>query len=512
MRERQRRKRANGAETNFAAQAIDITKPADARYAATVLSLSKNKSRTAWDWYDKLGEIHYAVSRSTKVAGYAELGVYKLEPNGDIGEQVTSGMAAEIAAGLYSPYGGVRGLVERFITLMKIPADSYLIKTMNGTEHDGYDFVSADELIMPDPTSLVHATPGTALKRLTLPGKSQWDDSEQSETIAAAEFIGRVWRPSPRFVDLPDSPMIPLDSACELLHLLTIGLRSKLLSRLASNGIMYIPSEVNEARSAAPTGEPGEFHQNKVLNTLIEAAVYASRNPTAPEAAMPIFMSGPGIHGDQFKHIIMDQELYTTDMELRVELIHRILTGLDIQPMQVTGVHTGNHWAAWASSEDELRVSVRPDLETMCWALTRLVLWKQMQDRGQKPGMIAKHVIWFDMSKAQSHQNIAEDARQMADRILISPEATRRAAGWGERDAPNPIDYIRMCGIAMGDPYLATFDMPEAKKFDWEKIGSAKTGPNADSQAPDSNVGPGKGQPGSPADNKSNTPKRLRPA
>lgn len=523
MSERHRRRRGKDAESpNFAAQQIDMTKPSDAKYATTVLQASRGKSRTSWDWYEKLGEIHYGVSRSSKVGGYAELGVYKLERNGETGEQVTTGLAGEIAASLYSPYGGMRGLVERFLTLMKIPADSYLIQCMNDGQPDGFDFVSSDELKMPDPTALagskstiLDAKSGDGLMRITLPGKSAWDGGTGTaleERISPANFIGRVWRPSSRFVDLPDSALAALDTECEMLHLLTIGMRSKLLSRLASNGIMYVPSEINEARSSAPSGTPGEFHNNKVLDELLKAAFYAAQNPTSPEAAMPVFLSGPGAFADSLKHIVMDQGLLDTDMKARTELIQRILTGLDIQPSQVKGHETANHWSSWSASEDELRVSVLPDLETMCWALTRLVLWKRLQDAGQKPGAIQKLVVGFDMSKAKSHINVAEDARQLADRIMVSPAATRNASGFEERDAPTDIEYIRMAGIAMGDPYLATYGMADQEKFDWEKIGSTKTGPNADSQAPDSQVQPGKGNPGSPSDSKSKTPARLRPA
>lgn len=511
-RERARQRRQGNDETAFAATPIDLTRPEDARYASTVIQASKARSRTAWDWYEQLGEIHYGVSRSSKVGGFAELGVYKLDAKGEISKQVTTGLPGEIGASLYSPYGGQRGLIERFLTLMKIPADSYLIQVMNGDDPDGFDFVSADELKMPDPTALLDTNVGTVVSRITLPAKARFSETEMAERIAAANFIGRVWRPSSRFVDLPDSPMQALDSMCEMLNLLTVGLRSKLMSRLASNGIMYVPNEVNEARSAAPSGQPGEYHQNKVLNELINAAVYSARNPSSPEAAMPLFMSGPGIHAENFKHIVMDQALYETDMMLRNELIDRILTGLDVQPSQVKGVDDANHWSAWAASEDELRTSVRPDLETLCWALTRLVLWKQLQDKGFTAGRIRQYVVGFNLSRAQSHQNLAEDARQLNDRILLSPTATRQASGFEERHAPNDIEYIRAVGVSMKIPYLATWQMSDAEKFDWTKIASQVTGPGRQQGGEDPKAGPGQGNPGSPSDNKSKTPARLRPA
>src|SRR4051812_36862139 len=104
MRETRRTKRGNGDDATFAAKAIDMTRPSDAKYAQVITSMSKSRSKSSWNWYDRLGEIHYGVGRSAKVGGYAELGVYKLERNGEIGAQVTSGMAGEIADTLYSPY------------------------------------------------------------------------------------------------------------------------------------------------------------------------------------------------------------------------------------------------------------------------------------------------------------------------------------------------------------------------------------------------------------------------
>lgn len=510
-----RRRRSNDPGSgDFAAARIDLTSPEDVKYAGAVLGASKAASRNAWDWHDKIGEIHYAVGRGARLGGYARLRVHKLEPDGSIGDEVTSGLAGDIGNMLYSPYGGSRGLMERYLTLAKVPADSYLIECRDsGGNPDGIDFLSADEIKTDGTISgAMGLSQGASIQRITLPAGSRYGEDRLEERVSAADFIGRVWRPSSRFVDLADSPLTALDTTCELLHLLTLGIRSKLLSRLASNGIMYVPSEVNDARSAAPSGEPNEFHQNKVLNELIKAAVYSASHHGEATAALPIFMSGPGQHAEQFRHIVMDQGVFETDMAMRAELISRILQGLDIQPSSVTGPEKSSHWNAWATSDDELRVSIQPDIETCCWALTRLFLWRKMQEAGRKPGEIRKHVIWYDMSEATAHINLAEDVRQLRDRLLVNGKATRRGSGVPEVDALEGEEYIRALGVRIGDPYLATYGMPEAAKFDWEKIGSKKTGPVPDSTAPESKTGPGKGTPGSPADNKSDTPARLRPA
>lgn len=511
MAKRFRHERDGNTGAQFAASAVNIATPEGMKYLQTVIPASKAGSRSAWDWHDKIGEIHYAVGRGARIGGYAKLRVHKLEKDGSIGEPVTSGLPGEIADMLYSPYGGQRGLLERFLTLMKVPADSYLVECKNGDDFDGFDFLSADEIRVPD---LRSSRRGDKVSRITLPARAAVHGGAAAieERIADADFIGRVWRPSSRYVELPDSPLGALDTSCELLHLLTLGIRSTLMSRLLSNGIFYVPSEVNDAKSTAPSGEANEFHKNNVLNELIKAAMYASRNTGEASAGLPVFMTGPGAHAEQFRHIIMEQALAETDMKLRAELIDRILMGLDIQPSQVKGAADANHWGSWTATDDELKVAVKPDIETGCWALTRLVLHKLMVDAGRKPSDIMKYAIWYDLDAATSHMNISEDARQLVDRNLISPGAARRMNGINERDKPTDLESIRQLGVMMGVPYLATYGMSEAAKFDWDKVGSVKTGPTADSQADKAESGPGKGNPGSPADSKSDTPKRLRPA
>ena len=834
------------AEDTFAVARIDLAKPFDAKYLRNVTSISRAKGVAPWKWYDNIGEVHYAVSRGAKIAGYTKLAAYSLNKDGSVGKKLVSGTAADIAAQLSSPYGGMRGLVDRYFTLAKIPGDAYLIRCRDedSGEVEGYDFISADEI---DRSSIegngsvdksVVFSPNQKIRRITLP--SSLGGEQLSVPIEARDFIGRVWRPSGRYVDIADSPMKALETNCELLHLLTINLKAKLMSRLALNGIFFVPNEINDIRAGGPVAKDGEvFHENRVLDDLIRAATYAVMNYDDPEAALPIFMAGPGAFGDMIKHIVYDREIYAVDMQLRAELLDRILMGLDVQPQNVRGMGDSNHWcqdsnteimalsrgwithdqldvgdfvltinhetgvaewqpvediyradvvdeqmlsmeseshsslstaghrwpviktgkfggspyrwttsrdgfaasdrvpvaarcarpdietkytddfvrlvaaytsdgyikpgkaeqnfiriakfdpeeiislrrvlanvagssgfseaahptssidgtafnlnmgvsnalftvthgkkvidlsfiddltpgqlqllldsmieigdgirgetsatffqveserldpleyaailvgykttrgvrnqqtgfgdtplswlrisksrtvfspawctqewvpytgtvwcpvtknttwlarrngkafftgnSAWATSDEERRVNIQPDIETMCWALTRLVLWREMEEAGMKPGAIMKTVIWYDLTDANVKTNLAEDARQMLDRAAVSDSAARRMSGIGEADAPTDEEYIRNIGRKMADPYLATYGLPEAENIDWEKVGSKKTGPDPASPADPGEVGPGVGQPGSPGDNKTDTPKRLRP-
>ena len=109
--------------------------------------------------------------------------------------------------------------------------------------------------------------------------------------------------------------------------------------------------------------------------------------------------------------------------------------------------------------------------------------------------------------------NIAEDARQLHDRIVVSSKAARRMSGVEETDAPTEEEYVRQLGVAAGDPYLATFGLSIADKIDWEKVSvQPKTGPDAKSPADKPKVSSGTGKkPGGPTP-ESNTPRSKRPA
>lgn len=518
----------------FSTQPLNLSTPRDAAMFRTMTALSRGDSVRPWQWYNKIGEIHYGVTRNAKIAGYAKLMAVKRNPDGTPGDEIKGGIQQDIMSMLYSPYGGTRGFVERFFTHMKVPGDTYLARCRenpDGTgEMIGYDWVSTDEI---EKQSVGDTGLGTNretvfgadqdINRLVLPGGRGGDGAALKIQIKAKDFIGRVWRPSGQYVFMPDSPMRSLDINCELLHLLTLNIRSKLLSRFALNGIFFLPNNITQVRSGAPEGKANEkFHDNKMLDRLIAAMTYAVLNHESPEASIPIFMTGEPSAGEMIKHIVNDRDIMETDMKLRAEMIDRILMGLDSTPQGVKGNEDSNHFSAWAASDEERRVNVAPDIEMMCWALTRLVLWREMKEKDQKDGKIAGSMIWYDLSAAAAKTNLAEDSRQLRDRILIGDPATRRMSGVPETDAPTEAEIARMIGLKQGNPYLAVWGLPisgrEETTIDWEMVerfsNGGKTGPDEASPGADPKAGPGVGDPGSPnpKDSKSDTPKRLRPA
>lgn len=512
--------RGNGRSDNFALDPIDISTADGRAKLYTVANLSREAHQRAWTWFRSIGEVHYAITRGEKVAGYAELSAHELNADGSIGKKKgPSSKAARIVEMLQSPFGGKRGFVERYFEMMKIPGDTYLIRTRDKQgNHTGYDWLSSAEIDLEgidftidrrNARELTHP-----LKRILVPKAG--NVAAQIALIDPKDFLGRVWRPGGQYIGVSDSPMIALDMECELLHLLTISLKGKLTNRLALNGMMILSKDIQDVHSGAPSADGETFHANKVLNALLNSMTYAVSNPTEPSSAMPIVLQANASTNlkpsEMVAMVTTDHKIDETDMKLRDELIQRIIMGLDVQPQHVRGLGDASHWSAWAVSDDERRISIGPDVEAMCWALTRLVLNAELAEAGISANEIAKTVIWYDLTKANVKTNLAEDSRQMRDRFLVGAEGARRMSGIDETDAPTDEDVIRMIGTKIGNPYMATFGLPGADKLDWDKVSEFMgkgNGPDAESDADPSEASPGKGAPDKP---KSSSPTPIKKA
>lgn len=508
------RTRSTGGEITAAAE-IDLRSRRDQDYTRATVSNSRREGRRPWKWYEDIGEVHYAISRSARIAGYAKLKCVRYGDNGEIEEDVEDGIAADIVAQIYSPYGGTRGLIDRFYTLMKVPGDSYLINVADGDgDSEGFHFLSPDEM---DMSSFSRWKPGRSeLRWTTVPQQPSTNDGTGSSAfyreVSNEDLLGRVWIPNRRYVDMTDSALTALDVECEALDLLTKTIKAKLTSRFTLAGLMFIPDTIATARVTRNQTTVAGQEIDNTINYLIAAMTKNVKNWEDATAYMPLLLKGPADAGEKIKHIVMDREIFQTDLELRAELINRILVGLDTNQDTTRGTSDQNHFSAWAATDEERRVAVQPDLEMMCWALTRLVLHRQLQEDGMSPEEILRHGVWYDLSASAVHANQQEDARQLSDRGLISEKATRRMSGIREEDKIDEDEYVRWVGRQVKNPKLMLHGLDVEKKIDWDDVQApAVPGPVADSPADEPEAGPGQGDPGSPDDRETDTPRTERP-
>jgi hypothetical protein len=506
------RESANGDLT--AAVEIDLSKKVDQGYARSTSKRSKYASRRSWEWYDALGDVHYAISRSARIAGYADLKCVMYDDKGAVESVVEDGLAAECVRQISSPFGGTRGLIERFYTLMKVPADSYLLEVLDDDgDLEGYHFMSPDEL---DLESFSRWRRGSGVIRwITVPASDGTDGNAFTREVSPEQMLGRVWTPNKRFIDETDSALHALDADCEALYLLTKTIKAKLQSRFALAGIMYLPSSISTARVTKSQTQVAGQDIDNTLEFIIAAMTRNVKNWEDATAMMPILLRGNGDDGEKIRHIIMDREVFQTDLELRAELVTRILQGLDQNQDTTRGTGNMSHFSAWAATDEERRIAVQPDLETMCWALTRLVLHRRLMNDGMSPEDIVKYGVSFDLARAATRSNQQEDARQLRDRGLISEEAALAMSGVDVKDKLVGDELIRWVGLQTKNPKLMLHGIPEAEDLDWDEIQGSPIppGPAPDTPADDPEASPGGGgSDGSPDNVDTDTPRANRPA
>lgn len=495
---------------------VNIRNANDRAYLDGVIQMGQGDAAKYWEHYENIGEVRYALERAAKVAGYCQFGAAY---EGDRGEVTRthrdSPTVRRIVNEISSRFGGVRGLVERYYVLMKIPGEALFIQ-FRAEMPDGYWFLSPDEV---DRTELM----SDDVKNLTRP--LTWKTARSAKVgvrqgnpfelkVQPDDVLGRVWNPSRRFVDEVNSPMGAVEPLCEMLTDLTNSIKDRIRSRFASNGMLLLPSSMNEAAIGGPQPDRLLYSQNKVLNAIIHIlTTNMARYGGAAVDRLPIAIMGDADDLEKVRHMIFDTKIDEVDLKLRVELIGRILEGLDQQKSATRDGSDQNHWGAWATEESERRITVEPDLQQLDHLLTRMVLWRELLKEGWDSARIRPWTITHELNEAMVRVNQAEDFRQAYDRYGIGPKALRRATGAKETDAPTVDEQMRMLGFKMGNPILAyygiegvTVHLEEASAW-----GKTKPGPEGQSGGDPTPVGPGTGNPGSPNDRDSNTPKAQEP-
>jgi hypothetical protein len=505
--------RRNGRDELTAVAPIRLSSESDRLYLDQVLRESRRKGKQAWKHYDDLGEVHYSIRRTARVAGYTKFVVKRTGADGKAKEP--DSRAVDIVEGIYSRDGGLRGLVEQYYTLLKVPADMILVRTRDeDNDHDGYAFLSADSI---DQVSTDGSSTERGLRWLRMPnvGPGSSMAEVRSTRIPPEDVLGRIWQPSARFADVPDSALAALEVECDTLKTLTLTVKAKLRSRFALAGILFLPNTISQARIAGLNPKTGM--SSSVMDDVIAAL---TRNVTNWEDAstwLPILLMGEEDAGGKIEHITLDREVFETDIRLRAELIERILFGLDIIGGAAKGGEESSHWGAWEASDQERRIAVAPDLDTLTWALERVVLRAQMQDAGIDDATILEHELEWDLSDAAVRTNQQEDVRQAYDRGAAGAAAVRRASGISEEDAMTEAEQIIHAGTKVQNPILMSYGY-QGKKWadvDWKKVneyGQAPPGPAPASTGTKAKAGPGVGNPGAPGGGDRDGPKRSRPA
>jgi hypothetical protein len=387
---------------------------------------SRNGAQTsaAWDMYDTVPEVGaYADWISNAMSG-ATLFAGKRGPNGTVVGLPANSRATELVAALAGGVDGQSVLLGSFGTQLAVSGDTWVV-VIPDAESDSF----ADDKWYVLSTEEVTVQRGKI--KATIEGEErefiEYDPDSPTDPNAPVYF--RVWKPSPRRHEWSTSPVIRSLTILEELRLLNAAVAAIARSRITGRGVLLVP-----AGTRFPT-QPGQDQaEDSLLDTFIEVASTAIREPESAAATVPIVLEVPGDLITGVKWLQFDSDFDAMAIQLRDEAVRRFATGADVPAEVLLGLGDASHWGAWALTAEALRMGAEPKLALVCQALTNEWLRPLLSAEGDPDAEEA--MVWYDTSGLRSSSNKGASAIEAYKEGLISDVAARRELGFTDADAP----------------------------------------------------------------------------
>lgn len=385
--------------------------------------------------------------------------------------------AVELVRQIASGIGGQSELLRSSAVHLDVPGEGWFVGAVEGlpgVEADQLDdvswrFYSADELRRKD-------TP-EGVRYEVERGEGDW------LSLGANVLPVRVWRPHERRHWMADSSTRPALNTLAELSLVNRRIVAVMQSRLAMNGIYWVPSEITFPPNPAYKDAPDPF-----VAEFMDLAQTAIRTPGSAAAAIPFVARAPSqyigaLRHDQFVDLVDER-----DLELREQTIHRLAGHFDWPAEVMLGTGDMNHWGQWQMEESAIKTVVTPFLELVVWALTT-GYYRPALAAAQLPPR--EYVVWFDVSDLVTRPDRSQAAMEGEERLIVSTDATLREIGMGDDDAPSDEEVrIKLLRTLLTHPTLAPMAADELGLFKKHDPMAAETPPAA----------PGGGEPASPGD------------
>lgn len=194
--------------------------------------------------------------------------------------------------------------------------------------------------------SEVTATADGRVTLATLPGATSGSVRHiQPDT----EELLRCWVPDPEWGELADAPMRSLLDVAEDAVLAGREQRAAARSRLAANGILFISESMSLVR--ARTDDDDDDGGDTFMRDLTEAMLAPISDDGDPQMVVPVVVRANPEDIEKAHHMSLERADSKELIGRQSTALLRLLRGLDIQPEQVDGIGSGNHWCVDEQTE-----------------------------------------------------------------------------------------------------------------------------------------------------------------
>lgn len=411
-----------------AATRIDAGDRRQITQIAAIRRSSQEWQREAWEYYDAIGEIKYAFnlmgSLASRVRFFPAAYQEKDDPPVEASDvkDLTPGIA--LAAGtvfgdLDNTPGGFPELIRNLSINLCVAGEGYLFREWRTDSK--WTIRSISELETTGDT--VRIRPSAR--------------SEAGLIVAQKNaYIGRIWRPHPRFSLDADSSMRGVLDDCDELLLLSRMVKTVARSRLNS-GILAIPDTFTTSKGN-PEDDDTDLDTNDFEDDLVTAFSTPIQDETHVSSVAPFILRGPS---DEIKNIQWFEMKRSVDEELvnRADrVLERIMQGIDIPKDIVSGLTSLKYANAIRLDESLFKSHLEPLMVLICNSLAEVYLKPYLIQKYKfSPEQAKRITVWYDPTDVLVRPDRAADAETGYKEIVLSGAAWRREHGFPETDAPS---------------------------------------------------------------------------
>lgn len=411
----------------------------------------------AWEYYDAISEIKYAFNLVSSVVSRIRLYVAVVEnpaeapvplDSSDKIDPELADAARRMLERLDSAFGGQAGLLRDAALNLAVAGECFLVQVpprLGQGLPESWDIRSVDELRV-DKQGNYAIYPRRDIRPS---GGSNNSLPKGAIPLPGDAFMGRIWRPHPRFSEDPDTSMIGLLALCEELLLLDRTFRGSHRSRLNA-GLLYVPDGLSTAAQADPdlfaedtAGQPSpEDTADEFQEELLLAMSTPIEDETSAASVVPLLVRGPAELGKDIRHIGFTRPFDDAMVARADRVLDRILQGLDVPKDTVTGLANVKYSNAVQIDESLYKAHIEPMLLLLADSLTVMYLRPALVEAGWSQADVSRVAVWYDASAVATRNDRAADADSGYDKGAISGETWRRAHGFAEQDAPTGKELV----------------------------------------------------------------------
>lgn len=423
------------------------------------------------DWQDELWEYYVTVGEFGAVMDWFAAGFGRMHLRAAVWKKdateptfITEGPAAELVRELVATAkGGETQFLRSWGKHLSIAGVGYLVRQNWPDGRITHDVKSADVVKRSARQFPERGTPeGKLLSTYDIRvAPDEWVTLDPNDS-----FVARIFDPDPRYDYLPTSMTRAARATLREIDLINRAITATLLSRIAFNGILLIPTE-----ATFPVNPQFKDAPDPWIAEIIQYASRGIKDPGAPSAAIPFPMRVGAEHIDMIKHLVLSTGMDPKIIDARKSAVERLSEQLPAPPEAMSGISDLNHWNAATQTEENVKMYFAPPMELLVGGLTASWLYPLLESMGQ-PTTDEKGqqiVVWYDATDLTTDPDNSENATIGADSVRITDEAWRATAGFSDDDKPSDeekklqiLTQLAAKGTSIPDSFWLLF--PEEKK------------------------------------------------